>query len=271
MINSYRCKPQPPSEIRQRPVGLAEERRRNGIIRAEPLFHYFLNEKDITIDNWDTIGQLILVNCTGFLIKNIEIHGTDGGLEAAYSSNNTISNCDFSNNLYGLFLFNSSYNIIENNTANNNTHGVNPFSGGWPSTGISIIGLYNIIRSNNVSNNLIGIFLYRSTGNTIEDNTISENNISGVYVDISSDNTIYHNNFIGNTQNAFDNGINTWDDGTKGNYWGDYKEKYPDAKKVCCKGIWDTPYDIPGGENKDRYPLVKQWTNSLSISTKIFN
>ena len=33
----------PPSEIRQRPIGLAEERRRNGIIRAEPLFHYLLN------------------------------------------------------------------------------------------------------------------------------------------------------------------------------------------------------------------------------------
>jgi len=30
----------PPSEIRQCPIGLAEERRRNGIIRAEPLCHW---------------------------------------------------------------------------------------------------------------------------------------------------------------------------------------------------------------------------------------
>jgi len=39
MINSNDYQPWPPSEIRQRPIGLAEERRRNGIIRAEPLFH----------------------------------------------------------------------------------------------------------------------------------------------------------------------------------------------------------------------------------------
>ena len=30
----------PPSEIRQRPRGLAQERRRNGVIGALPLFHY---------------------------------------------------------------------------------------------------------------------------------------------------------------------------------------------------------------------------------------
>ena len=39
----------PPSEIRQRPVGLAEERRRNGIIRAEPLFHSYNNYRSIKI------------------------------------------------------------------------------------------------------------------------------------------------------------------------------------------------------------------------------
>jgi hypothetical protein len=43
MIDNNEYPPRPPSEIRQRPIGLAEERRRNGIIRAEPLFHYFSN------------------------------------------------------------------------------------------------------------------------------------------------------------------------------------------------------------------------------------
>jgi len=240
-------------------------------VNGKPVY-YFLNEKDMIIDNWD-IGELILINCTGFLIKNIEISGADAGFEVAYSSNNTISNCDFSNNLFGLELWNSAYNRIENNTANKNT-GFFISTGGWPSSGISIIGTHNIVRNNNASNNLIGIFLLWSTGNTIEGNTISKNNITGVYIVNSSDNIIYHNNFVGNTQNAYDNGTNSWDDGKKGNYWDDYTEKYPDAHKKWGKGIWDTPYEIPGGDNVDRYPLLKQWPNALSLlipKINIFN
>jgi parallel beta-helix repeat protein len=241
-------------------------------VNGKPVY-YFYNEKDTIIDNWD-IGELILVNCTGFLIKNIEISGTDVGLEAIYSSNNTISNCDFSNNLFGLELFISSYNIIENNTANNNT-GFLIGTGGWPSTGISVAyGSHNIIRNNNASNNYIGIFTFYSTGNTIEGNNITSNTIYGIAIQNSSDNTVYHNNFIRNTQNAYDNGANTWDDGKKGNYWDDYEEKYPDAHKKWWKGIWDTPYEIPGGDNTDSYPLIKQWPSTLSVSIptiKIFN
>jgi len=90
----------------------------------------------------------------------------------------------------------------------------------------------------------------------MEGNNINSNNISGVYILNSSDNFIYHNNFIGNTQNAYDNGTNTWDDGKKGNYWDDYEEKYPDAYKKWWRGIWDPPYEILGGENKDRYRLT---------------
>ena len=240
-------------------------------VNGKPVY-YFLNEKDLTIDNWE-IGELILVNCTGFLIKNIEISGADAGLEIACSSNNTVLNCDFSNNLFGLFLFGSSQNILENNTLNNNTGWINPFPGdpgGLPSSGISILGSNNNkIRNNNASNNCIGIFLLWSTDNTIEGNKINSNNISGVSIYDSSNNTIYHNNFIDNTQNAYDNGTNIWDDGKKGNFWDDYKEKYPHAHKKCCKGIWDTPYEIPGGDNKDRYPLIKQWPNTLSKTKPI--
>jgi len=47
---------------------------------------------------------------------------------------------------------------------------------------------------------------------------------------------------------------NTWDNGSKANYWNDYIERYPNATQK--NGIWETPYNIPLGNNSDRYPLV---------------
>jgi len=76
----------------------------------------------------------------------------------------------------------------------------------------------------------------------------------------TDNNIIYHNNFVDNTQNAYDEGNNVWDDGKYGNYWSDYQERYPDAKSRILKPwMWDTPYEIEGGDNKDNCPLIKQW------------
>ena len=53
--------------------------------------------------------------------------------------------------------------------------------------------------------------------------------------------------------NAIDDISNQWDNGNIGNYWDDYLEKYPEAKKI--DGIWDTPYVITDYV-VDRYPLL---------------
>ena len=42
--------------------------------------------------------------------------------------------------------------------------------------------------------------------------------------------------------------------GSAGNYWDEYREKYPDAIEI--DGIWNTPYNISGETNQDNYPLV---------------
>jgi nitrous oxidase accessory protein NosD len=74
----------------------------------------------------------------------------------------------------------------------------------------------------------------------------------------SNSNNIHHNNLIDNDYNARDENKNTniWDDGKKGNHWGDYKTNYPNAQRIWLKGIWNTPYDIPDEDNQDRYPLI---------------
>ena len=66
---------------------------------------------------------------------------------------------------------------------------------------------------------------------------------------------IYYNIFKQNSDyNARDDTINQWDNESVGNYWDDYIEKHPDARQI--DGIWDTPYNIKGGGNTDRFPLV---------------
>jgi parallel beta-helix repeat protein len=85
-------------------------------------------------------------------------------------------------------------------------------------TGVKVIGSYNhVIQNNTVTNNLIGIFLqncpngmgmYECTcgcdwGNDIENNTIANNTLSGVYLDTATGNFILTNKIMQNTEGVF--------------------------------------------------------------------
>jgi parallel beta-helix repeat protein len=191
-------------------------------------------------------------NITGNHISS----NTGDGLYIYYSSSNTITDNNITNNYGdGIYLYSSKGNniITGNNITNNDGNGIYL----WYSSG------NNNIIFNNITNNHHGIYLKYSSGNNITGNNILNNNGIGIHLsDYSDNNFIYLNNFIDNTQNALDEGDNTWDwdDGKKGNYWDDYKEKYPNAHKIWLKGVWDTPYNITGGDNKDNFPLIKPFT-----------
>jgi hypothetical protein len=92
---------------------------------------------------------------------------------------------------------------------------------------------------------------------------------------LCTNNLFYQNNFLTSTLDNFDNGVNKWDDGKYGNYWSDYEDRYPEAKKKFLQPwMWDTPYEIEGGDNQDNCPLVDQWSNSVAKDIpqdKVFN
>jgi nitrous oxidase accessory protein NosD len=72
----------------------------------------------------------------------------------------------------------------------------------------------------------------------------------------ANNNTVYHNNFIDNALQAFDESDNTWDNEIlqQGNYWDDYI-----GLDANDDGIGDNPYNISGG-SLDRYPLIEIYT-----------
>jgi len=111
----------------------------------------------------------------------------------------------------------------------------------------------NTIKDNTVESSNIGIYLFNSDSNTIKSNNIQSNGMNGIFfTSSSSGNTIYLNDFSDNSDsNARDLGSNNWDYSSQGNYWDDYSgvDESPED------GIGDTPYSIPGGSNKDSYPL----------------
>jgi len=173
-------------------------------------------------------------------------------------------NCTFSNN----YLENSGYEGIQLWDSKNCNILENLIRG--HSSGIYIHHSINMnINGCEVENNYrYGISLDNSDSCIIINNNISDNNY-GIYIEYDSNsNSILHNNFINNEENSsYDEGINIWDDGEYGNYWDDYKVKYPKSRRIPLKGIWDTPYNIEGGDNKDNCPLLKRWPKPSSAPT----
>ncbi len=182
-----------------------------------------------------------------FTIQN-SYESSDGAI-LVYNDYITIKdNIINENNGNGVFLYHSSYSSITQNTISNNTdRGVEVAHLGSNNNTIS----HNII----VDNSWHGIGLWHSDGNIINSNKIMRNN-HGIKIRNSNNNVVYHNDFIENVINAYDDGSNTWDDGypSGGNYWDDYN-----GTDVDDDGIGDTPYNISGGDNRDRYPLMEPY------------
>jgi parallel beta-helix repeat protein len=203
------------------------------------------------------------------------------GIYLRYSSNNTLTNNTANSNYniyqgfaFGIYLHKSCNNTLQSNTANSNDIGIYL---GYSSDNIlqsntANLNYYGGIELDQCSNNNTlqesiansntwkGICLSSSSDdNTLTNNIVNSNNYYGICLEGSSNNTLYRNNLANNTRhNAHDTGTNnTWDSSSEGNYYSDYT-----GSDNNTDGIGDDPYDIPGGDSIDRYPLMHPWSGN---------
>jgi len=216
-------------------------------------------------------------------VNNIVLDGKGytllGGVSLAQVSNVTIKNfiiTETAEELQG-----STIGIALNNTrrvtvANNTIIGIaSVLAWNWIYAGIYAVGgNSNTIIQNNLMYNLDGMEFINSSYNLIVQNNItSKPNYfglygTGIYFSGASNNTIYHNNFVNSTYLVqVSDSINAWDDGYLGNYWSDYKTKYPSAVQIDDSGVYNIPYAIDT-QNIDRYPLTQPF-NSEFYAPKI--
>ena len=249
---------------------------------------YWVNEKDKTVPL--DAGHVVLVNCTGITVKNLNLMNNGEGILLAFTENSTVTQNTITNNGAGIKFYGSSRNNISANyIAHNERNGIRIDNGGNSIFGNTIINngnygvhlyfsKYNTIHGNNIKDNKLGINIYGSEYNNISSNSITNNSMAGLWFfgshhnyllcnNITDNevsmyfemqclgNTIYHNNFVNNDLQFFADvsSVNSWDNGVEGNYWSNYNGTDNDAD-----GIGDTPYVIDHN-NQDNYPLMNQF------------
>jgi parallel beta-helix repeat protein len=239
-------------------------------------------------------GSTLISSDNNIIDGNVVANNSGGGIRLDTNSDNNLIHGNISDNNYsvGISLWDSDNNIVDGNTVENSYwYGIfvensdNNFIYGNTSENNSWDGIYlgvsnyNLIENNIVNNNHIGIEIPNweggpnSSNNVISNNIVENNSSDGIYLGFSSyNNVIFHNNIVNNTNQAYDAGANYWDDGypSGGNYWSDYTgvdENHGENQNIPgSDGIGDTPYNIPGDNNRDRYPLVNilssTWINT---------
>jgi len=183
----------------------------NTVVNGGGIIFYGLKSNNIVIAN-NTVNNGKGIDCSGVgnLIANNTINFGRG--IGCGGNGNTVT---------GNQLSNGNYTFAENNP---------------PPYGISITGSYNIIFGNTITETkgdaihmIVGISKNVIAGNEIIRNRVGVHTIYMLSQGGAEGNLIYLNNFIGNTQNVYNEAVvttavsaNFWDNGKEGNYWSDY-------------------------------------------------
>jgi len=193
----------------------------------------------------------ISMNCTNVTVFNFTISNWNTGVLGIYD-NNTIQSNIFSNNHINVAVYANDYLITGNQ-----------------------IGYQRIVGDNvTVSKNQItlgdhqtGFWITNCTNLKIESNNVTFHEQTAFFISTQNSHfQVYHNNFLNVEVISWGTLIfprvnTTWDNGVEGNYWSDYKTRYPQAVEIDHSGVGNITYvsDVASIEVTDRYPLMKPY------------
>ncbi|MCJ2540254.1 MAG: right-handed parallel beta-helix repeat-containing protein, partial [Candidatus Thermoplasmatota archaeon] len=209
--------------------------------------------------------------------ENLTISHNGIGIRVFHTFFITLLGCDIVMNTHGGFFENASMTVVVDcNISYNQGDGITFWNYSYTSdvSNCSLIGNGGdgiVIRGNpsmtrptlTIRDNLIdgsgaaGIRLEDASNVTVRGNTIQASTDHAIITLTSSDNNLIHlNYFLNNTAHiGSPQGKDRYDNGSMGNYWDDYLERYPHARIVGL--VWDTPYEVVKGSGvHDHYPLV---------------
>ena len=216
-----------------------------GIMYSQGTGTAVIIRSNILANNTDNIG---VNDCSNIIIDNNTVNGGSDqtGISAQNSSNLSISRNTVSGNSESINLM----QVHDANVTQNKIAGVN-----------NGIRLFECLRANVADNELTGnkcgISLQNTNYTKITGNNVAGSAAFSIGFGVSTNNQIFNNTFAGRAGSGFTEAVvdsasinNVWDDGSKGNFWGDYKGYDQNSDT-----IGDSPYVI-NAANVDRYPLA---------------
>lgn len=189
-------------------------------------------------------------------IINNEFYDNDNGIKFSHSDfneiigNRIVNTTNFGTINDAMCFKQSDFNIISDNYIQNTSIGINIYS-------LADLAEGNSIYNNTIKNVFCAVHMQYCTKNIVNNNLFFKNKYS-VYLNYSFNNFFHHNDFIHNTERAYDDMTNNWSNNAvdEGNFWDDYFGEDADND-----GIGDSPYNISGGFNQDMFPLMKPLHN----------
>lgn len=243
-----------------------------------------------TVTGNGNCGILLSRSSYNTLVRNIASDNVNAGILLDNSTHNTITFCDLGGNGYGTRFITSHNNTVQYNAFRGNREAgmmINKSSNQNTITGNVIlmnpsgilmeISRGNTITENNVTGNGIGVnIINHNDTEAIRpiDNPGKYGGVSIKYkpstevdtidvrhadvVESATKNIIYNNSLVENGENALDDGVNQWDNGSLGNHYDDHDEPMEGCRDRNRDGICDSVYRIPGGSAEDTKPLAPE-------------